>query len=661
MFAKLALRNVKRQIGNYLIYFITVSLTVSFMFAVNNLVFSEELQQLADKVSGLTQALVTFTVFLSIIIAFVLSYASAFMLKLRKREFGTYLTLGMTRGNLLRIFIMETLILGAAALCTGIVLGLFVYQGIIAMVTAIMDMPSVFASYSTGGLTLTAGLVGGMFLLSSIGSARYLKRASIYKLLHGARKVEKTVRFPFLWLICAILSLYALASAIVVLYNTLEEAVLSGQDTMGKMVVCIAVVAVSIVLFHVGFSRSTVFLFLKNRDFCARGTNSFVLRQLSGKLKSNSLMLGFVAFLTAFAVITANTAFMVKTQANAYLEKNFPYDITGGVYYDVPGSEYTTATSGLSLAEGRRIIEEQVGIERELPFKVYTTGNSYIHSFTDWESNPLDSYISLSDFNRLYGYMLEKPLSLEPGSFVIAMDSRRAQRPDFEGASINLNGMDYKLGDVVYGMPMLVYSFFLAVVPDEALEGLPIMADGIAYDVKNKQYDGDKLYKALSTTITQSSEGSTYNYSYSDYRIKEYIKVSQLSSTAVVLVGLLYTGIVLLLLAMAVLALKSLTGLSEDRERYELLSRLGADEASLGRTLFRQTASFFFLPFAVPVLMCIPMGMVCTHIMELANLGEYMVQIILLACGSAVVFAAIYLLYFAATLFMARRNVLRQR
>ena len=40
---KLAARNVKRQIGNYLIYFITVSLTVALMFAINNVIFEEQL------------------------------------------------------------------------------------------------------------------------------------------------------------------------------------------------------------------------------------------------------------------------------------------------------------------------------------------------------------------------------------------------------------------------------------------------------------------------------------------------------------------------------------------------------------------------------------------------------------------------------------------
>lgn len=111
MFAKLAFRNVKRQVGNYLIYFITVSLTVALMFAVNSAIFSEELLERASAIAELRAGLIALTVFISLIVALVLGYATSFMLKLRKREFGTYLTLGMTRKNILSVFLLESLIL----------------------------------------------------------------------------------------------------------------------------------------------------------------------------------------------------------------------------------------------------------------------------------------------------------------------------------------------------------------------------------------------------------------------------------------------------------------------------------------------------------------------------------------------------------------------
>ncbi|MCI9253875.1 MAG: hypothetical protein HFI58_03400, partial [Lachnospiraceae bacterium] len=43
MFFKLAVRNVKRQFTNYLIYFMTVAFTVALLFAVNNVLYSDAL------------------------------------------------------------------------------------------------------------------------------------------------------------------------------------------------------------------------------------------------------------------------------------------------------------------------------------------------------------------------------------------------------------------------------------------------------------------------------------------------------------------------------------------------------------------------------------------------------------------------------------------
>ena len=89
MFAKLAIRNVRRQIGNYLIYFITVSLTVALMFAVNNALFNQQVLAIANAMREFQAGLIAITVLVSLIVAFVLGYATSFMLKLRKREFGT--------------------------------------------------------------------------------------------------------------------------------------------------------------------------------------------------------------------------------------------------------------------------------------------------------------------------------------------------------------------------------------------------------------------------------------------------------------------------------------------------------------------------------------------------------------------------------------------
>ena len=119
MFAKLALRNVRRQIRNYLIYFVTVSLSIALLFAVNNLSYSDRIQALSELSTDIRSMFTMVTMLSCFVTALVLSYATGFMLKLRRREFGMYLTLGMTRRNIQTLFACETGLLSGLALIVG--------------------------------------------------------------------------------------------------------------------------------------------------------------------------------------------------------------------------------------------------------------------------------------------------------------------------------------------------------------------------------------------------------------------------------------------------------------------------------------------------------------------------------------------------------------
>ena len=77
MFAKLALRNVRRQIRNYLIYFITVALSIALMFAVNNLSYSDRVRALAEISSDMSTMFTTVTVLCCLVTALVLAMLPA--------------------------------------------------------------------------------------------------------------------------------------------------------------------------------------------------------------------------------------------------------------------------------------------------------------------------------------------------------------------------------------------------------------------------------------------------------------------------------------------------------------------------------------------------------------------------------------------------------
>ncbi|MCI8668839.1 MAG: ABC transporter permease [Lachnospiraceae bacterium] len=649
MFARLAFRNVKRQIGNYMIYFLTVTLTVALMFAVNNLIFSSELKRFSDMNQSLKDGLIVMSMFIALIVSFVLGYATSFMLKLRKREFGTYLTMGMTRKNILFIFVLETMIMSVAALIIGIFLGLFIYQGIMAVFANLLEIDFEFSAYSSGGLLFTIALVCIMFLLASVTSAIYLKRVSIYNLIHGEKKVEKGVRYPALWQMVSILSFAGLILCLYYFNDGLDLAYTNVDRSSREIFGSLAGAAVCLVLFHIGLARSAVHFFMRNKKFCCRGTNTFTIRQLSGKLSSNSVIIGILAFLIGFAVILVNVTFVQKVSERVGLDKSYPFDINAAV-----GRENKQA---ISIPDGIRIIEKYQKIKTRIEYQIYDSGSDYFYGFTPWSGKGYegitDAYMKESDYNILMEALGRERIECKDGFYLLAASPHIAQF-DFSKAVLEQEGKEYHYLGIIEDVPFRFWGYFIILVPDRLVSSMDVESDCVSIDLEKGSFDVRSMQDELSYVYDQTGTDD-FAYFRSDFDIKEYARVSRNETSAVLVVGAIYMAVIFVFLAMAVLALKTLAGLSEDKRKYEVLFRLGTSERQQEKTLFYQIFSFFFLPFALPLLLSIPTGWFCVRIMRMTGLG-HLKEIYFNTGMIAVVLTAVYVLYFFTTYLISKRN-----
>lgn len=650
MFVKLAFRNVRRQLGNYLIYFITVSVTVALMFAVNNMIYSPQMLERADASRELKSGLIIITIFVSLIVAFVLGYATSFMLKLRKREFGTYLTLGMNRKNILSIFVLETMLLGIAALLAGMLLGLFLYQGLMLLLINLLDIELSVAAYSLKGFLLTILLVVCIFILSSFSSALYLKKVSVYTLLHGGEITKKRVKNPALWFVVMLLSFAAVLWSCIVFYNGTEDIMRGAGAALSKIFGSLLMLAVSIVLFHVALAKSIVHVLLKSEKLRCRGTNIFTFRQLSGKLESNALMAGALSFLIAFSIIGANCSFVQKVGEEASLGRQYPFDLVG--HFDAENE------SPLSIEEAEKIVGQYTGIQKKIPYNLYTSGNGFLYSFTPWTGDGYeglhDVFMKESDVNRLLVELGRDPVTLD-GGYMILGNVPQILQYDFTGAVVERNGKQYHFLETSDDFPLFSYVYFIAVVPDEATEGMEVSEKYIAYDLADGKYDAIRLRESLSYSYTTETGSVRMRC---DYNIKEYGRINSNNMTAIFIIGALYIAIVFIFMTMAILALKTLSGLSEDRKRYEVLYRIGTGVRERKRALFQQIFSFFVLPFAVPLLLSIPAALICAQIMRFGGFKQQIGQVFVNAGMIALVTTLIYFLYFTATYLIARKNLI---
>lgn len=104
MLNKLAFRNVKRSIKDYIIYLITITISFSLIFALNLISSSEAVVELSKGLDTFAYVLYFINAIVIFVICFLINYTTKFMFEKRSKEFGMYMLLGIKKKKYLRCF-----------------------------------------------------------------------------------------------------------------------------------------------------------------------------------------------------------------------------------------------------------------------------------------------------------------------------------------------------------------------------------------------------------------------------------------------------------------------------------------------------------------------------------------------------------------------------
>ena len=95
---------MRKSIKDYMIYFMTLVLGVAVFYVFNSLESQQAMLSISNDtreiVALITEMINYVSVFVSIILGFLIVYANNFLIKRRKKEFGVYMTLGMGKKNI---------------------------------------------------------------------------------------------------------------------------------------------------------------------------------------------------------------------------------------------------------------------------------------------------------------------------------------------------------------------------------------------------------------------------------------------------------------------------------------------------------------------------------------------------------------------------------
>ena len=697
MLFKLSFRNMKKSFKDYAIYFLTLVLGVAIFYMFNSIdsqqAMIEVSQSTREMIQLLIQMLGMVSVFIAIVLGFLIVYANNFLINRRKREFGIYMSLGMGRRQISGIILLETILIGILSLAVGLFIGIFASQFMSILVAKLFeaDMSEFTFVFSKDACIKTCIYFAVMYIAVIIFNTLTISRYKLINLLTAVKKNEKVkLKNPIISILIFIASSVLLGYAYYLVTGGVYE--LKTGEQLLKPILMGVIGTVGVFWSLSGFilrliqTRKSVYL---------KGTNMFVLRQLNNKINTNIVSMTVICLMLFMTISALSSSLSIQSALDSQLEKFTPVDVnlyktaylpesyvssySGKTIYNTEEQiedsrhlvSYTLETNGYDMNNLKDIVEIPIYAIPGWTLK-YSLGDYYEKAklqFSMLTYDTPESVIKISDYNKIAKLYGEEEYSLNDDEYIVLCDFEQMidlrNETLAQNSNIQINGKTYhaKYNECQDGFVFMSTSNMNA--------GIILVPDSFEIKEENtEQYFLAANYNAETEEekVTLDNELSGYDDNSVLYKnvtdkgidLEGTTKISLTEaskglSTIIIFIAI-YLGIVFLIASSAILALKQLTESSDNKQRYTILRKIGCDEKMINGALFRQIFIFFMVPLALAIIHSIfGIKFILSMLAALASPDELLPSIIV----TAVIIGAIYGLYFLATYF-GSKNIIKE-
>ena len=682
MLFKLSLKNISKSIKDYTIYFFTLILGVAIFYVFNAIddqtVMLNVSSSTYDIIKLMTSMLSGVSVFVSFILAFLIIYASRFLIKRRNKEFGIYLTLGMSKRKISLILFFETLLIGILSLGVGIGIG-FLLSQLMSILVANMfeaDLTKFKFIFSSSACIKTLIYFSIMYLVVMIFNTINISKCKLIDLLHANKKSEKIkLKNPWLCVIVFIISACALGYAYYMVTGGIEISLTNANSILIPRGIG------SVSTFFIFWSLSGLILkiFMSMKKTYYKGLNSFTLRQFSSKINTTVFSMTVICLMLFITICVLSSALSMKNSMTENLKTLVPADIEItkklNISDDNKYSKEKIEDSKISLRESldklnfdvnnnfKDIVEFNTYATNELTVKD-TIGEYYNEAKEKYPFLMYDNtetMIKISDYNKMAKMFNLEEYSLNSDEYIVVSNYKGWSEIRDEGLKLSTNitikGNSYKpkftkCVDGFYEMNASYFNIGFFVVPDDAVtdsmkETGIMIANYKANSAEGKRSIEDKV---LDIEKDEYAKNTTL-----EARTKLYIAEASVGLGGMVTCIGLYLGIIFLISCAAILALKELSESSDNVEKFNMLRRIGVDEKMINNALFRQIGIFFMFPLLIAIIHSIFGIKFCNYILSTFG-NEQLLQSII---ATAIFIIIIYGGYFLVT-YSCSKNIIKE-
>lgn len=654
LFIKLAVSNIKRNKGTYIPYMITCICCIAMTYMMFFVTQSKDLSaQVPDS------AMVTSIMFLGIAVIYIFSfifllYSNSFVMKRRQKEIGLYNILGLEKGHIMKMMAVETLFTSVISIIGGIAVGILGSKLSLLLLLKIMHVPAQLGFYvCVPGVVVCAVMFLPVVIVTLFRNVHRVRLSQPIELLRSGNTGEREPKAK--WLM-ALLGFICLGSGYYIAVTTK-----SPVTALGLFFAAVLLVMAGTYLLFTAGSIAVLKVMRWKKSFYYKIKNFTSISGMIYRMKQNAMGLASICILSTGVLLMLSTTVSLNMGIEDSLSDMFPYD-AGFTFNNVTFEEVPRLRNAFDEAvEKEKVPYEEKITQVVLDISVARNGNDMEILTRDTAASANVEYLTVvpeEEYEKISG----KTVELKPGE-ILAFQENGGK------GNISLNNVAYEVKEWLKEKPTYdrgdnVFYKTTIVVTKEDLQKMDALQKELVgkdrgylklefglYIEGGKEADikyGNLLREDLEplTETIKGEEDSVSPWFQSSIREEHYRSFYTLNG------GLLFLGIFLgfifLVGAGMIIYYKQMSEGYEDKERFEIMQKVGMSRKEVKSAIRRQILMVFFLPLLMAVLhiiMAFPMISRLLGLLGMMNTELY----ILCTAGTIAVFAVIYAAIYMCT------------
>ena len=629
IYEKLAVTNLKNNRKTYVPYIFTGVLTVMMFYIIDALSGGKGITQNTLKIclQYATGVIIVFAVIF-------LFYTNSFLIKRRKKEIGVYNILGMGKRHIARMMAVETILTAGISILGGLVFGIIFGKLMYLLLLKILHN-SVDMQFSVNGTAIvqTVILFAGIFLLTYLYNILQIQLVNPVELLHGGNQGEKEPKSR--WLL-VIVGVAALGNGYWIALTT--EAPL---EALLKFFVAVVCVIIGTYALFIAGSIVVLKILRKNKAYYYNPKHFTSVSGMIYRMKQNGAGLANICVLSTMVLVMVSTTVSLYAGMEDILDSRFPRDVSIVCNEADTNNEETL----------QRLIKEQcekagVKITDRVRYR-YGSMNAVLkgNNLEKVEQYYPDNHfyyvemITQEEYNRIE----KQNVSLKEQEILTYTTNGKCGKKQ-----INIAGQNYQVKKELSEMTSqpkstaeMYKTLYIVFANAEQIERIESFSYADKFNLKG---DDGKQKEALEQIQNEFYE------KFPDGTMES--RMLSRSSFYELYGGLFFIGIYLgsmfIMATVLIIYYKQISEGYDDRERYQIMQKVGMSKKEVKRSIRSQVLSVFFLPLVVAVIHVAVAFKVMTKILGvlyLTNVSLFAVCTII----TIAVFAVFYIIVYSIT------------